>query len=322
MKITRQSLYPITFLLTMIFVVTYFLLWYLQSPRNLFALSIGIEVYWAILLPILSTLPYSFSYFLCLPSPIFGTWILIMILMEKYVFPADYFAVYFRLLAFFLSLSIVLLFHILTRARTMFWKFPLATLSRLSIAAVSVVFLVFGIILVSPSTFRLDMPSEFFYFFVILFGYIASSMLYVNSCYRSYVLSNRLGVLNLTNQLTRIWNTIEKRYPDKQKDLDLLQYYFSESLRCFLEGDIEKSYDWGYKAIREKTLADPLAFVDDKRENKPSLGEIRNKLMHSRRGGHTETTEIRRIRKNLFTDCLDLLEREFVFIKKVSETFP
>ena len=45
--------------------------------------------------------------------------------------------------------------------------------------------------------------------------------------------------------------------------------------------------------------------------------------MHSRREEeHTETRKIRIITKNLFNDCLDLLEREFVFIEKVLKSSP
>jgi len=195
-------------------------------------------------------------------------------------------------------------------------------LSRSSIAAVSVMFFAFGIMLLSPSTFKLDIASELFFFSVTLLGYIASSMLYINSSYRLFVLSNRLEILHLEKELSKTWTMIQKKYPDKRNDLDLLQYYFYESLRGFLEGDFEKSLVWGYKAIREKTVVDPMEYVDDKRLNKPSFGEIRNTLMHPKREGHVEASKIRQIVRELFSDCLDLLEREFVFIKNVSESKP
>jgi len=241
-----------------------------------------------------------------------------MVLIEKYFFLVGY----LRLLAFILSLLIVSFFHVLTRKRTMFLRIPMASLSRSSIAAISSILLFFGLMLVSPSTFRLDMANEIFYFSVVLLSYIALSMLYINSSYRLFALSNRLGTLNLENELSRIWNEIQRKYPERHEDLDLLEYYFSESLRCFLEGDIEKGYDWGYKVIREKTIVDPLKHVDDKRTDRPSFGDIRNTLMHSRREGHVDKRKINQIRKNLFGDLLDLLEREFILIKRISEASP
>lgn len=308
----KQSWFLVILFLILIFTFSYFLLLYLQTQANLF---LGVAILWAILLPVLSSFPYSFSYIISLPSPIFGTWLLVMTLLEKYF----NLSIYLMLLAVFSALSIVYIIHALTRGRTIFWKIPMATMSRACIAGISVIFLALGMMLVNPSTFRLDAPSEIFYFSVVLFAYLTSSMLYINSSYRLFILSNRLGFLHLENELSKIWKEIQKKFPSEQKDLDLLQYYFYESLRCFLEGDFERCLIWGYKVIHEKTIVNPLEYVDDKRPNKPSFSDIRNTLEHSRRGGHVDTNEIRKIVKNLFNDCLDLLQREFVFIKKVSE---
>ena len=319
MEITRQSFRLMSSFLIIVLVFLYFIFWYFQTERNLFELSLGMAIIWVILLPILSNLPYSFSYMVLLPSPIFGTWILIMTLIEKYAIRLSY----FRLLAFILSLLLVLSFHALTRQRTMFWKVSMASLSRSSIASVSLIFFVIGIILINPLDFVLDTATGLFYFIIVLLGYVASSMLYINYGYRLFVLSNRLNFLNLENVLSRKWREIEEKYSHQQRDMDLLQYYFSESLRCFLEGDFERSFIWGYKVIREKTIVNPMEYVDDKRANKPSLGGIRNTLMHSRREKeHTETRKIRMVTKNLFNDCLDLLEREFFFISRVAESSP
>lgn len=315
MKITKLSFHMIFLFLVLSLVFGYFLLLYTKSG-DLLNLSIGMMILWAILLPLLSSIPYSFGYIICLPSPIFGTWLLLMVQTEKYVILFNY----LRMLEFLLSFLLVFAVHVLTRGRTMFWKIPMASISRYSVAAISTMFLVLGFMLSNPSAFKLDAPSEIFYFSVVLLAYIASSMLYINSSYRLYVLSKRLGVLNLESELSKIWTAIEKKFPNSKNDLDMLQYYFYESLRSFLEGDFERSFIWGYKVIREKTIVDPLKYVDDKRTNKKqSFSDIRNTLEHSRRKGHVDTSKIRQIVKNLFHDCLDLLEREFVFIKKVSE---
>jgi hypothetical protein len=76
----------------------------------------------------------------------------------------------------------------------------------------------------------------------------------------------------------------------------------------------------GYKVIHEKTVVDPMKIVDDKREGKPSFGDIRNTLQHSRRGeSHVELEKLNKIKKDLYCDCIDLLEREIIFIHKVTE---
>lgn len=237
-----------------------------------------------------------------------------MILIEKYV----NLSIYLMYLGLFSALFLVYIFHALTRGRTMFWKLPMASLARSGVAAVSVMLLGLGVVVFNPSVVVLDSTTELFFFSIVLLTYVGSSMLYINFSYRLFVLSNRLNVLHLEKVLSRIWKKIEKKYPNQRRDLDLLQYYFDESLRSFLEGDFEKSLISGYKVIREKTIVDPLEYIDDKRTNKPSFGHIRNTLMHPRREGHIETDKIRQIIRNLFNDCLDLLEREFIFIKKIS----
>lgn len=314
-----RILYLITLFLILILAVLYFLWSYLPTVGTLSALAIGTATLWAILLPILSSFPYSFGYFFCLPSPYFGAWLMIINMMNKYVILSSNLAL-FALLALLLSYLLVTVLHVSTRARTMIWRIPMVSISRSSIAAVSILFLGLGIILTGPSGIKLSPINELFFFATLLLGYIASSMLYINSSYRLYVLSKKLGVQHLEKELSRMWTNIEKTYSDERRDVDLLQFYFYESLRCFIEGDFEKSFIWGYKVIREKTVVNPLEYIDDKRASKPAFSDIRNTLEHSRRKGHIDRSKIREIMRNLFNDCLDLLEREFVFVKKVSES--
>jgi hypothetical protein len=315
MKINRSALSRIFSYLLLIVFIAYFVFWSLRTARSPLDWSLGLMTFWTIILPIVSVLPYSLTYILCLPSPIFGATILIMALMEKY----SIFSGYSILIAFILSLLLISLFHMLTRKRTMLSRIPMASLSRIGLGSISLLLFVFCLMLINPSAFKLDVPNEMFYFFAILLSYIASSMLYLNYGYRLFALGNRLGILNPEKEFSETFKEIERKYPERRKDLDLLEYYFSESFRCFLEGDIEKGYDWGYKVIREKTIVDPLEYVDDKRAGKPSFGDIRNTLMHSRRKGHTDKSEISQIRKNLFNDLLDLLERCYLLIGIIAE---
>jgi hypothetical protein len=308
----RESLYVALLLLAVLVTLIYSTMIFLQSQVNVY---LGIALIWAILLPVLYVFPYNFSYFLCLPSPILGAWLLITVQIEQIVG----FSLYLPLISMATSFSLVLVFHFLTRKRAMLWNLPMATLSRIGMASISVIFLLLGFMIINPSAMVLDMKTRLFYFMLVLLAYICSSMLYVNYSYRQFVISNRLNVLRFEEKLSKIWMNINKKFPDKQNDVNLLQYYFYESLRGFLEGNYEKSFIWGYKVIREKTLVDPCKYINDKRTNKPSFSDIRNTLEHSRRKGHVDTLKIRRILKNIFDDCVDLLEREFNFIKKLAE---
>jgi hypothetical protein len=283
-----------------------------ETSETLFLVII---ILWAISLPIFSSFHHSFIYVISLPAPIFGSWFLLTNLLAKYV----EFSGYWALAATGLSILLVFAFHFATRSKTMFWKASKSGLTRSSIAASSAIFIFFGIFVLNPSGFSLGISSEIFYFSVAFLAYVTSSMLNINYQFRVFALNNRIGVTNVQRKLTQVLAQIEKRFPDSQRDFDVLQYYFRESLTSFLDGDFERSFIWGYKVIREKTVVNPCEYVNDKREGKPSLSDIRNTLEHSRRKGHVDTTEIKKILRNLFGDCLDLLQREFELIKLIAE---
>jgi hypothetical protein len=306
----KQDWIVVSLSVILILLVVYLAWMFLQTQANLF---LGIVLMWTILPPIFSNLPYSFKYALILPAPIFGAWYLFTVALLS----LDLFSNYAIILATLLSLFVVYSFHLFTRTRVMFWKIPLASLTRTGMAAISAIFIPIGVMLMSSDELRLDMQNRIIFFAILLVAYVASSMLFVNSSYRYYVLSNRLKTYNMEKSLEHTWANIKKRFHEKEKDCELLQYYFSESLRAFLEGDYERSLIWGYKVIREPTVVDPTLYVDDKRLNKPSFSDVRNILEHSRRGGHVDTKKIRQIMGSLFDDSLDLVEREITLLKKI-----
>jgi len=311
--LARHSWYVPTLFIILFVVLVYSFSVFLQNQTSWF---LTITLIWAIILPLISDLPYSGVYWVSIPSPFLGILFGLMSLVQKYIG----LSVAWFLLVVLVSFTLVIGFHIGTRKRAVFWKFQMSSLSRLGIATSSVIFLALAMAVIYPSILATNLQNELFYFTVAILGYITTSMLYINSSYRYYVLSDRIGTNNLEKYLSGKWKNIEKRFSSEQQDLDLLQYYFHESYTSFLEGDFEKSFVWGYKVIREKTVVNPTEFVDDKREDKPSFSEIRNTLQHSRREDtHIGTQTIKKVMKNLCDDALDLLEREITFIKKVAE---
>ena len=275
-----------------------------------------IPALWGILLPLISDFPHNLTYLLSVPAPFFGTLFVLMLISSKYF--GFSFPLY--LLLVLLSAVIISVFHAATRWRTMILKISMASTSRVLISISSIIFLALAMVVLNPSIASTTIQNELFYFTAALFGYIASSMLYVNSNFRRYELNKRVGTTNLNKLLSEKWGKIEKKFPTNQKDVDALQYYFRDSYNSFLEGNFEKSFISGYKVIREETVVDPRKIVDDKREGKPSFSEIRTTLVHSRRGdSHVEIEKINKALKNLSHDCLDLLEREVIYIQKVAE---
>ena len=308
----KLSQYTFLLLLILIIVLLYAAIIFLQTSTSVF---LGIVILWAIILPVLSNFDYSFIYVISLPAPIFGTWFLLTSLFVKFF---DY-SVYWAALTPLLSVLLVFVFHMATRRSTMFWKVSKSNLSRGSIGGASVIFIFFGMVVLNPSVFSLNFSGVLFYFSVALLAYIASSMLYSNYHYRLFTLSSRIGVTNLKGKLRQFFANIEEKFSNQENDVEMLRYYVRESLFSYLDGDFERSYVWGYKVIRESTAVNPTEYVDDKREGLCSFSEIRNTLQHSRRKGHVDANEVRLTIKNLYKDCIDLLEREFELVKKIAE---
>lgn len=307
----KKARYTNLLILILLLVFSYFVMLFFTTFPSIF---LGVIILWAIILPVLSYFPYSIIYILSIPAPIFGTWFLLMELFLKY----KELSTYGIFMSPFLSVGLVLVFHMLTRKRTMFWRISKSEASRSSIAGASILFIFFGMIVLNPTALNLSTQSELFYFSVALFAYVASSMLYVNSNYRLFAISDRIGVRSFERKSSEILANIEKKFPNNLRNVDMLRYYFRESFYSYLDGDFERSFIWGYKVIREPTIVNPVEYINDKREEKQSLSDIRNTIEHSRRKGHVDTDEIKRIIRNLFDDCLDLLEREFEFITKVA----
>ena len=285
---TKVDWLAIVILAVFIMISVYAAVVFSQNQTNLW---FGITLLWAILPPVLFGFPQSFKYILILPSPVLGTWFLLMFAMLRFGLISGYSIIG----TFVLSVAIVLLFHVLTRMGAMFWRIPIASVSRNSVAIVSIFFIFFGVMLVTPTPIPMGDTSLIFYFVVTLIAYVATSMLFLNSSYRLFTLSKRVKNGNLEKTLEKTWANIETKYSGQIDDCSMLQLYFYSSYRAFIDGDYEKSLIWGYKVIREPTVVDPTALVDDDRIGKPSFSEIRNTLEHSRRKGHVKKEDIRKI---------------------------
>ena len=306
------------------FVISIFLLFYFVlllpkigvHPTIIFVIAL----FFAASLPIIASLSYGFTYYLCLPSLYFGTWIPIIIFLEKYQILSEH----IPLLSVVVTSVFITSVHLFTRLRAWLWRISMGSVSRIGMAALSIILLGLSLFILDPWEFDIPQTSRLLFFLALVLGYTFTSMLYINSNYRLAVLSSRLRVRNLYSQLSVIWNRIEQKFPRKieeTNDVDLLRFYFSESLTSFLEGNYERSFIWGYKVIREKTVVNPKDYVNDKRgASRTPFSEIRNRLEHSRREDeHIPVSSVRKLIKTLPNDCLDLLEREYEFITDIAK---
>jgi hypothetical protein len=310
-KNSLRIVYWFLLLVVLLFILNVVYQAFLESFASLF---IVIILVWVIILPLISTIRHRIVYFVSLSSPILGTCFLL-----------DYFLVkkgedqtYIFLLSSVFALFFVLSLHILTRRRAFFRNLPMRSMSRTMIATTSLIFVAYAYFSVDPTSFSLE-GSAYVYFSISLFAYVATSLLYVNSSYRYYRISDRLKTNNTRWLLEKKWSKISEIYHSQEKDIDTLRFYVTESIEDFIEGNFDRSFIWGYKAIREPTIVNPMLLVSDKRKTKCSFAEIRNTIEHSRRDNeHIEVEKIRHVLRDLFEDNLDLIERQVDLINKLA----
>jgi len=166
---------------------------------------------------------------------------------------------------------------------------------------------------------ELNLPNRVTVYCMLLPFYAATSMIYVNSMYRYRLLCKKLNLKRIEPELFKLWDRIERKFVNQSENIDLLRYYFHNALAWFIGGDYEKAFMDGYKVIREPTVVDPTKYVNDKRKNKRSFSEVRTILMHSkRRELKIDVKIIREVKRNLPQDCVDLLERDMIFLRKIA----
>jgi hypothetical protein len=110
---TKVDLLAIVIFVVLVLISVYATVVFFWNHTNLF---LGITLLWAILPPILFGFPQSFKYIMLLPSPILGTWFLLMYAMLRFGLISSYSIIGM----FVLSVAIVLVFHSQTRMRAMF----------------------------------------------------------------------------------------------------------------------------------------------------------------------------------------------------------
>lgn len=270
------------------------------------------------LLPLfLSNIRHASLYFVFLPVPYLGSTLISVLYLSSFEIQL----VHASLLASAIPLALVTSIHLYSRKRCVIGRVRLASFSRYGLAIGSTIFYMVGVALLFPTPMELPVPNRTIFYTTLLLAYIASSILYVNSAYRYRAVCNKLGSKSFERELSEIWEVIGDKFPGRIKDLDLLRYYFADSLRSFEEGDYEKAFLSGYKVINEETVVNPKEYVSDKREGEPSsFSEIRTVLMHSRR----KKTEInvKRIRdteKELPKYCIELLQTCFMFLTRLAD---
>ena len=308
-----RILYPLT-IVTVAFSTLFGLTLFFSISTNLYI--IALVLIYVILPPFFTAIRHAYAYFILLPVPCLGLWLMSIAFMSSFAIPV----LQASILVSIIPIALTALVHLFSRSRSMVGRVSVASFSRHSISVASGIFFIVGVGMLGPTPLELDVLNKYIFYGFLVFAYVATSMLYVNSAYRYGALCRKLGTNRIERTLSSIWEKIGNRFPEQEKDVDLLRYYCEESLRMFEEGNYEMAFISGYKVINEKTVVNPRDFISDKREGEPSsFSEVRTILMHSRREKtRINVKRIREIKGKLPQYCIELLERCFTFVQTLT----
>lgn len=306
-------LFP-SFIVLVSFLTLYVLTLVFSTFVNVYA-ALFILLY-SLLGPLLTVFRHKKMYFVLLPIPYLGSWLVSAIFFTSLnVLP---------LLSMYLISAIPALLatfmHFSSRMRnTLFNRIPMSSLARIGFAETSLIFLVMGLSLLGLETVKLEFYNKATLYGLLIVMYCSSSLIYVNSAYRYRLICKILNTNNIEDKIATLWGKLERKFFQKKEDVELLRYYFSEATRLFEEGSFEMAYFSAYKIIREPTVVDPKAYISDKREGEPSsFSEIRAILMHSRRKDiRVSPKRITETKAKLPQYILEIILRASTFIEEL-----
>ena len=269
-----------------------------------------------VLLPLLSSIRYAYTYFAILPVPYLGSWLISITYLSSFSIPI----LYASILVSIIPVAMVTSLHVFSRTRNMFGRVPMASFSRTGSALASLIFFMAGQAILGLKPLEFDVINKAIFYGLLLSAYILSSMIYVNSAYRYKVMCKTLNTNRIERKISNIWKKIDNRFSDHRENVDLLRYYSLDALGSFEEGSYEMAFISTYKVINEETVVNPRDYVSDKREGEPSsFFGIRAILMHSRRKDiQINVRKIREIKKKLPQYCIEVLQRASTFLEKLS----
>lgn len=279
--------------------------------------TIAFILIYIVLLPLWTIIRHAHIYFIVLPVPYLGSWLMSIIYLSSFALPV----LQASILVSIIPVTLATMVHIFSRTRNMLGRISMTSFSRTAFAVASAIFFTTGLVILGSKPIEFNDFNKSTLFAALSLAYISASMIYVNSAYRYRVICKKLGANRIERKLSSIWDRIDNRFSEQRENVDLLRYYFLDALHLFEEGNYEMAFITGYKVINEETVVDPKKYISDKREGEPSsFSEIRTILMHSRSHRKEVQINVKRIRetkRKLPRYCIELLQRSYTFLEKL-----
>jgi hypothetical protein len=303
---TIFSSYIIPIILLILF--SYFLV--VSGLRDLATVTLAISFLWALSLPIISALPYSYTFVLCFPAPWLGLYSIVSLWFLK-LGHSDFYS--FLLISVGIPLLIILLQRLMLKSVAL-----TESLNRIIREVLTIVCLGLSIIFLSPFTLNPYETGHLIVLIVLLAGYLVFSISYVNESYRLGVLARKFKTRNLESTILNIFKKLQQKYPSQSDDIALLEYSLRSSIDFFKSGDYERSFIEGCKIIRDKTIVEPKTVINDRIDEEKTFSQVRAIILHTEIGHKpVKAQDIKKTKKELFELNIKLYERIFEFLEKI-----
>lgn len=190
---------------------------------------IGLVLLYAVFFPVLILVRHSYTYFVLLPVPYLGSWVLSIVFLSSFAIPMLHGSI---LVSIVPAISATFI-HLFSRMRSMIRTVPMMSASRSGAVFISALFFMVGTLILGPTPIQLDTPSKTIFYCSLLFAYTAFSMLYVNSAYRYRLICKVFKKNRIEPKLSEIWEKIRDKFSEREKDVDLLKYFFFKCITTF-----------------------------------------------------------------------------------------
>jgi len=193
----------------------------------------------------------------------------------------------------------------------------LKRITRVGGMVVAPFFLVMNMTFSNPEFVSMPSLSLLIVVSVLIFLYLAFSVLGLNVAYRTELLNEKLGAKDFASKLTHLGRELLKRHPRKKQTVNFFSFVLRSSVDGFIYGDYDRSFLDSYRIIHDKIIRNPNEIAEKKADEK-TLDEyrrIRVFLVHGflkeKKSGLEVPIQVEDIvwaRKVLFQKTLDLIE--------------
>ncbi|MEM3826693.1 MAG: hypothetical protein QXZ08_03935 [Nitrososphaeria archaeon] len=280
-----------------------------------------LPLYIPIILMASTAIRHSNMYFIALSVPYLGAWYISFMFLTYINVPIT---ILLYLVSLIPSITVTIL-HLFSRmSHTILGRVALSTLSKISLAELSPIFILFSFLSFTNVEIDFLRKTEIYdipLYVILLLIYCSTSLIPINNTYRYRLVCKKENTNNIEKKINVIFKTLLQKFLNTKDNVELLRYYFLDTISNFEEGSYELAFLSAYKIIREQTVIDPRGYIDDKREGEPSsFSEIRTILIHSRRKDvEIRPKIIRETKTKLPQYTLEVIERALTFLKKLSE---